>query len=76
VCLGRVAAAALELTGNEAFKRALLDAKSIAYLSVGSGIHVAGLIERLGIAGPRHGAERSGTEVTRRYVAVFSRTAS
>ena len=29
---------------------ALLDAKSIAYLSVGSGIHVAGLIERLGIA--------------------------
>lgn len=34
----------------EAFKRALLDAKSIAYLRVGSGIYIAGLVERLGIA--------------------------
>jgi molybdate transport system substrate-binding protein len=34
----------------EAFKRALLDAKSIAYLRVGSGIYVHGLLERLGIA--------------------------
>ena len=35
----------------EAFKRALLDAKSIAYTEAGaSGIHFAGLIERLGIA--------------------------
>jgi molybdate transport system substrate-binding protein len=34
----------------EAFKRALLDAKSIAYLRVGSGIYVAGMLERLGIA--------------------------
>jgi molybdate transport system substrate-binding protein len=32
-----------------AFKRALLDAKSIAYLRVGSGIYVDGLLERLGI---------------------------
>ena len=34
----------------EAFKRALLDAKSIAYLRVGSGIYLHGLLERLGIA--------------------------
>ncbi|MEK7877272.1 MAG: substrate-binding domain-containing protein [Pseudomonadota bacterium] len=35
----------------EAFKRALLDAKSIAHTEVGaSGIHFVGLIERLGIA--------------------------
>lgn len=35
----------------EAFKRALLDARSIAYTREGaSGIHFAGLIERLGIA--------------------------
>ena len=34
----------------EAFKRALLDAKSIAYLNVGGGIHIAAMIERLGIA--------------------------
>jgi molybdate transport system substrate-binding protein len=34
----------------EAFKRALLDAKSIAYLRVGSGIYLAGMLERLGIA--------------------------
>jgi molybdate transport system substrate-binding protein len=37
----------------EAFKRALLDAKSITYTATGaSGIYFAGLIERLGIAGP------------------------
>src|SRR5262245_45350114 len=35
----------------EAFKRALLDAKSIAYLKEGaSGVYLAGLLERLGIA--------------------------
>jgi molybdate transport system substrate-binding protein len=39
-----------DITSVEAFKRALLDAKSIAYLRVGSGIYVAGLLERLGIA--------------------------
>jgi len=39
-----------DITTVEAFKRALLDAKSIAYLRVGSGIYLAGLIERLGIA--------------------------
>ena len=35
----------------EAFKRALLDASSIAYLKVGSGIYIDSLVERLGIAG-------------------------
>ena len=39
-----------DISSVEAFKRALLDAKSIAYLRVGSGIYVAGLVERLGIA--------------------------
>ena len=39
-----------DISSVEAFKRALLDAKSIAYLKVGSGIYLAGLLERLGIA--------------------------
>lgn len=39
-----------DISSVEAFKRALLKAKSIAYLKVGSGIYVAGLLERLGIA--------------------------
>jgi molybdate transport system substrate-binding protein len=40
-----------DITSVEAFKRALLTAKSIAYLKdVGSGIHVARVLERLGIA--------------------------
>jgi|SRR5262245_31644534 len=39
-----------DITSVEAFKRALLEAKSIAYLKVGSGIYMAGLLERLGIA--------------------------
>jgi molybdate transport system substrate-binding protein len=34
----------------EAFKRALLDARSIAYLRVGSGIYLADLFERLKVA--------------------------
>ena len=34
----------------DAFKRALLNAKSIAYLKVGSGIYLDGLLERLGIS--------------------------
>jgi molybdate transport system substrate-binding protein len=34
----------------EAFKRALLAAKSIAYLRVGSGLYFHGLVERLGLA--------------------------
>jgi molybdate transport system substrate-binding protein len=39
-----------DISSVDAFKRALLDAKSIAFLRVGSGIYVAGLVERLGIA--------------------------
>jgi molybdate transport system substrate-binding protein len=39
-----------DITSVDAFKRALLDAKSIAYLRVGSGIYLADLFQRLGIA--------------------------
>ena len=39
-----------DISSVEAFKRALLHAKSIAYLRVGSGVHVDKVIERLGIA--------------------------
>jgi len=39
-----------DISSVEAFKRTLLEAKSIAYLRVGSGIYVHGLLERLGIA--------------------------
>lgn len=39
-----------DISSVEAFKQALLDAKSIAYLRVGSGVHVTGLIERFGIS--------------------------
>lgn len=39
-----------DISSVAAFKRTLLNAKSIAYLRVGSGIYVDGLIERLGIA--------------------------
>src|SRR5262245_11937293 len=39
-----------DVSSVEAFKRALLEAKSIAYLRVGSGIYLHGLLERLGLA--------------------------
>jgi molybdate transport system substrate-binding protein len=39
-----------DISSVEAFKRALLDAKSIGYLRAGSGAYLAGLLERLGIA--------------------------
>jgi len=40
-----------DISSVHAFKRALLDAKSIAYLKEGqSGVYIAGLLERLGIA--------------------------
>jgi molybdate transport system substrate-binding protein len=40
-----------DISSVEAFKRALLNAKSIAYLKeAGSGIYLAGLLQRLGIA--------------------------
>ena len=40
-----------DISTVDAFTRALLNAKSIAYLKVGSGIYLEGLFERLGIAG-------------------------
>ena len=39
-----------DISSVDAFKRALLNARSIAYLRVGSGIYLAGLLDRLGIA--------------------------
>jgi molybdate transport system substrate-binding protein len=39
-----------DISSVEAFKRALLNAKSIGYLKVGSGIYLAALLDRLGIA--------------------------
>jgi molybdate transport system substrate-binding protein len=39
-----------DISSVEAFKRALLNARSIGYLKVGSGIYLAALLERLGIA--------------------------
>src|SRR5262245_51996475 len=38
-----------DISTVDAFKRALLNAKSIAFLRVGSGIYLEGLIERLGL---------------------------
>jgi len=47
----RAGASKPDIRSVEAFKRALLDAKSVAYTRSGlSGIYFAGLIERLGIA--------------------------
>ncbi len=47
----RAGASKPDISSVEAFKRALIGAKSIAYLKdVGSGIYVARLLERLGIA--------------------------
>ena len=46
----KAGAAKPDISSVEAFKRALLAAKSIAFLRVGSGIHVADLVERLGVA--------------------------
>ena len=39
-----------DISSVDAFKRALLNAESIAYLRVGSGIYLADLLERLGVA--------------------------
>lgn len=47
----REGAAKPDIGSVEAFKRALLDARSVAYTTAGqSGVHFAGVIERLGIA--------------------------
>jgi len=39
-----------DISSVEAFKRALLDAKSIGFLNVGGGIHIEKVIKRLGLA--------------------------
>ena len=39
-----------DISSVDAFKRAVLDAKSIAYLRIGSGLYLHGLFERMGIA--------------------------
>lgn len=39
-----------DISTVKAFKQALIDAKSIAYLQVGSGIHITRVIQQLGIA--------------------------
>jgi molybdate transport system substrate-binding protein len=39
-----------DISTVDAFKRALLNAKSIAFLKVGSGIHLEGVVARLGIS--------------------------
>jgi molybdate transport system substrate-binding protein len=39
-----------DISSVEAFKRTLLNARSIGYLKVGSGIYLAALLDRLGIA--------------------------
>ena len=46
----RVGAPKPDISSVEAFKRALLNAKSIGYLKTGSGIYLATLLDRLGIA--------------------------
>ena len=38
-----------DISTVEAFKRALLNAKSVAFLKVGSGVHLEGVVARLGI---------------------------
>ncbi len=39
-----------DISSVDAFKRALLNARSIAYLRVGSGVYLAGLLDRLGVS--------------------------
>jgi molybdate transport system substrate-binding protein len=46
----RAGASKPDIGSVEAFKRTLLDARSIGYLKVGSGAYLAPLLERLGIA--------------------------
>jgi molybdate transport system substrate-binding protein len=46
----RAGAAKPDIGSVDAFKRTLLEAKSIGYLTFGSGLHVAKVIDRLGVA--------------------------
>src|SRR5262245_41407496 len=55
VCCGmgvevRAGAPLPDISSVEAFKRALLDAKSIGFLNVGGGVHIEKIIMRLGLA--------------------------
>lgn len=59
-----------DISTVDAFKRALLHAKSIAYLRVGSGIYIDGLVERLGVAGAiKSKVTRPETDVVSELVA-------
>jgi len=54
----------------EAFKRTLLAAESIAYLNVGGGVHIAAMIERLGLANAlRSKVTRPDTDIVSELVA-------
>jgi len=55
-----------DISSVEAFRRALLNAKSIAYLQVASGAYVAELVQRLGIA------EAINSKVTRPETDIVS----
>lgn len=66
----RAGASKPDISSVEGFKRALLEARSIAYLRVGSGIHVASLVERLGIADAINGkVTRPETDIVSELVA-------
>ena len=67
----RAGAAKPDITTVEAFKQALLDAKSIAYLKEGqSGVYLAALLERLGIAEAiRSKVTRPDTDIVSQLVA-------
>ncbi len=59
-----------DISSVEALKRALLEAKSIAYLRVGSGIYIESLVERLGIADAIKGkVTRPETDIVSEMVA-------
>ena len=59
-----------DISSVEALKRALLEAKSIAYLRVGSGLHIASLVEQLGIADAIKGkVTRPETDIVSEMVA-------
>ena len=59
-----------DVSSVDAFKRALLAAKSIAYLKVGSGVHLDKVIQQLGIADAiRHKVTRPDTDIVSELVA-------
>jgi len=59
-----------DISTVEAFKRALLNARSIAYLKVGSGVYLDGLFQRLGIDNAiRSKVTRPDTDIVSELVA-------